>query len=104
METSDLEAYIQKLVNEKFKRRRKPRVTKSRRKLTLADVEAMETGPDLTSYDIERIAGSFSDETVRREIQRGNIVVARVEKRGTMTVQWIAFAEAKRYLVWRGKL
>jgi hypothetical protein len=104
MEGPALERYIERLVDEKFKRRRKPRITKSRRKLTIADVEAMETGPDLTPYDIERIAETISDETIRREIQRGVIVVARIETRGTMTVQWIAFAEAKRYLAARGKL
>jgi hypothetical protein len=104
METADLERYIERLVDEKFKRRRKPRITKSRRKLTLADVQAMETGPDLTPYDLERIAGSVSDETIRREIQRGNITVDRVERRGHMRVQWITFIEAKRYLIWRGKL
>jgi Fic family protein len=102
METQDLERYIQRLVDEKFKRRRKPRITKSRRKLTLADLEAMDTGPEMTAYDIERISG-ISDETVRREIQLG-VIAARIEKRGTMTVQWVAFSEARRYLVARGKL
>jgi hypothetical protein len=104
METQDLERYIQRLVDEKFKRRRKPRITKSRRKLTLEDMAQQETGPDLTTYDLERIAGSISDETIRREIQRGKITVDRTEARGHMRVQWITFIEAKRYLFSRGRL
>jgi Fic family protein len=102
MDGPALERYIERLVDEKFKRRRKPRITKSRRKLTLADVGAMETGPELTAYDIERISG-ISDETVRREIQQGRIAY-REERRGRVTYFWIAFVEAKRYLLQRGKL
>jgi hypothetical protein len=104
METADLERYIERLVDEKFKRRRKPRITKSRRKLTLQEMAQQETGPDLTTYDLERIAGSISDETIRREIQRGKIAVDRTEERGHMRVQWITFVEAKRYLLSRGRL
>lgn len=105
MDSSDeLERCIQRIVDEKFTRRRRPRVSKQRRRLTLADVAAMESGPELTPYDMERIsAGQFSDETVRRDIQRG-VIVARVERRGVMTIQWIAFSEAKRYLAGRGLL
>jgi hypothetical protein len=104
MDGPALERYIERLVDEKFKRRRKPRITKSRRKLTLEDMALQDTGPDLTTYDLERIAGSISDETIRREIQRGNIVVDRTERRGHMRVQWITFVEARRYLVHRGRL
>lgn len=104
MDEPALERYIERLVDEKFKGRRKPRITKSRRKLTLEDMARQDAGPDLTTYDLERIAGSISDETIRREIQRGNIAVDRTEQRGHMRVQWITFVEAKRYLVSRGRL
>lgn len=75
-----------------------------RRMLTLEDIASCESGPELTPYDLARIScGQFSDETIRREIQRGGLP-ARVERRGTMTMHWIAFVDAKQYLLARGIL
>jgi hypothetical protein len=75
-----------------------------RRDVTLQDLETRKTGPDLTPYDLARLSrGRYSDVTIRREIERGNITAV-VDKRGRKTVHWITFEEARRYFLGRGLL
>jgi hypothetical protein len=70
--------------------------------VTLALLLSHDTGPRLTSYDIARISletdNPISDETVRRDCDRGALVVAVMVPRGTLWEGRIAFADAKRYL------
>lgn len=72
-----------------------------RRLVTIAYLQAVDDGPSLTPYDIARISEvtlhPVSHETVRRDIDRGNVLGAK-RQRGQCYEFRIAWVEARRYL------